>query len=98
MKKFFPLAAFWESAAKSRELLGKYGIDVDTAANGIPLGHPNPHGQTHTRAFNDGVFSRLSSLESEMIGDGYGARVIRSALLKTLRAIGRQVLGGDFDV
>lgn len=58
----------WESAVKSRNLLAKYGIDIDTAANGIPLGHPNPHGKTHTRAFNDGVFGRLSNLENNMIG------------------------------
>jgi RHS repeat-associated protein len=34
-----------------RGLLNQYGVDVNEAANGIPLGHPRPHNFTHTNAF-----------------------------------------------
>lgn len=88
----------WESAAKSRGILETFGIDIDDAANGIPLGHPNPHGQTHTRDFNDRVFNRLNTLVESMLGDGASSASIKSALLSTLRAIGQQVLGGDYNI
>ena len=88
----------WMSAKDSRNLLNKYDIDVDTAANGIPLGHPSPHNFTHTRDFNDRVNSRLHNVENRTRNNGYGKKAIRRSLQSELRAIGRQVLGGDYNV
>ncbi|MBR1432474.1 MAG: AHH domain-containing protein [Ruminococcus sp.] len=86
----------WENAANSRGILATYDIDIDDAANGIPLGHPNPHGQTHTKAFHDGVYNRLSGVVNSMEGEDFMS--IRTALLDTLRAIGNQVLGGNYNI
>ena len=88
----------WMSAKDSRNLLNKYDIDVDTAANGIPLGHSSPHNFTHTRDFNDRVNSRLHNVENRTRNNGYGKKAIRRSLQSELRAIGRQVLGGDYNV
>ncbi len=38
-------------AADTRALLEKYGVDINDAANGIPLGHPRPHNFTHRKDF-----------------------------------------------
>jgi hypothetical protein len=35
-----------------------YGININDAANGIPLGHPRPHNITHTREFHAMVNER----------------------------------------
>ena len=81
----------WKLAKDSRELLNKYGINVNDAANGIPLGHPKPHNKTHTAEFHRMVNERLKAVESRMKKQGYGKKAIRSALRKELRKIGREV-------
>ncbi len=86
----------WENAAKSRALLELFGIDVDDAANGVPLGHPNPHGKTHTRDFHTRVYNRLSKVVKDL--EGSDNNTIKNALLSTLRAIGKQVVGGNYNV
>lgn len=80
----------WQAAASSRELLEKYGININDAANGIPLGHPVPHNITHTRAFHEMVNKRLNSVVQSL--PNAGAKKIRSALRKELRSIGSEVL------
>jgi hypothetical protein len=88
----------WENAAKSRDILDLYDISVDDAANGIPLGHPNPHGQTHTREFHTRVYERLLEVLDESKDQGKDFDGIRNALLSKLRYIGNQVLGGNYIV
>jgi hypothetical protein len=83
----------WASGARSRELLARYDIGVNDAANGIPIGHPRPHSSMHTREFLQSVESRLKAVESGMLEQGYGHRAIRSALRRELRVIGRETLG-----
>ena len=80
----------WEAAADSRKLLSKYNIDINDAANGIPLGHPRPHNLTHNKGFHEMVNSRLYLVENNMLRKGYGKKAIRSALRKTLRNIGKE--------
>lgn len=45
----------------------KYDIDINDAANGIPLGHPRPHNLTHNRAFHENVNARLHTVETDML-------------------------------
>ena len=82
----------WAPAARSRDLLAKYDIGINDAANGIPLGHPRPHNVTHTRDFHTQVEQRLLGVEQRMQQQGYGHRATRSALRRELRAIGNEVL------
>ena len=82
----------WAPAAQSRALLNRYGIKINDGANGIPVGHPNPHGRMHTGAYNQKVYDRLSGVEQSMRSQGYGRRAIRSALRRELRAIGKEPL------
>ncbi len=84
----------WASAADSRNLLAKYNIDINDAANGIPLGHPRPHNLTHNRAFHEKVNGRLHSVETNMLNNGYGRKSIRSALRNELRSIGKEFENG----
>ena len=65
----------------------KVWISVNDAANGIPLGHPNPHGKTHTRDFNTRVYKRLKTLEDTMKSKGSNDSEIKDALLNKLREI-----------
>ena len=78
-------------ASDSRKLLAKYDIDINDAANGIPLGHPRPHNLTHTRIFHEMVNDRLYGVESNMLSSGYGRKAIRSGLRRELRAIGKEI-------
>ena len=84
----------WKSAADSRKLLSKYDIDINDAANGLPLGHPRQHNLTHNRNFHEQVNSRLHSVETNMINNGYGRKAIRSALRQELRKIGKEFENG----
>ncbi|MCM1184847.1 MAG: AHH domain-containing protein [Roseburia sp.] len=79
----------WAAADDSRKILAQYDIGINDAANGIPLGHPNPHSRTHTRIFHERVYARLFSLKTNMSDSGYGRNAIRSALRNELRNIGR---------
>ena len=72
----------------------KYDIDINDAANGIPLGHPRPHNTTHNRKFHEMVNTRLYSVEKNMLKKGYGKKAIRSALRRELRNIGKEVETG----
>jgi len=82
----------WAPAVESRAILEKYRININDAANGIPLGHPTPHNITHIGSFHVEVLKNLQDVESKMIKSGYGAKAIRSALRKELRSIGKEVL------
>jgi len=83
----------WAAAVRSREILAKYRIGINDAANGIPIGTPRPHNTMHTRAFNEMVESRLNSVVDGMTGR-YGHKAIRAALRRELRSIGRETLTG----
>jgi len=83
-----------EAAAHSRKLLDKYNIDINDAANGIPLGHPRLHNLTHNRAFHEKVNSKLHSVETNMLNNGYGRKATRSALGNELRKIGKEFENG----
>ncbi|WP_338598503.1 DUF6531 domain-containing protein [Saccharopolyspora sp. SCSIO 74807] len=74
-----------------RALLQRYGVDINDAANGIPLGHHRPHNYTHSNAFLGRLQVHLEGLVEQRTADGYGARAIRTALRGELRSIGRQV-------
>ncbi|MGW1559473.1 DUF6531 domain-containing protein [Streptomyces sp. NPDC002144] len=78
-------------AAQARALLEKYGVDINDAANGVPLGHPRPHNFTHRKMFLTRLNGHLNLTVDRMTAAGYGARAIRSALRGELRSIGQQV-------
>ncbi|MEU0387512.1 DUF6531 domain-containing protein [Streptomyces chartreusis] len=78
-------------AAESRALLERYGVDINDAVNGIPLGHPRPHNFTHRKPFLLRLNTHLETTVDRMTAAGYGARAIRSALRSELRSIGQQV-------
>ena len=61
-------------SVESRSLLGKYNIDINDAANGIPIGHPTPHGFMHTQSFHSYVKERLYSVEKKMHLSGMGKK------------------------
>ncbi|OOM11653.1 RHS repeat-associated core domain-containing protein [Clostridium saccharobutylicum] len=82
----------WAKAADSRKILDKYGININDAANGIPLGHPRPHNITHRAGFHEIVNTRLTSVVNNMTSLNYGRKAIRSALRKEIRKIGRETL------
>ena len=75
-------------AVESREILAKYGVHINDAANGIPVGHPRPHNEMHNGRFHSMVRDRLSGVVETMRLAGYGRNAIRGALRKTLRSIG----------
>ncbi|WP_411091195.1 DUF6531 domain-containing protein [Streptomyces sp. 049-1] len=86
-------AGHWVPGARSRELLERYGVDVNDAANGIPLGHPSPHNYTHREPFLRRVNQHLEQVVRDGVDQGMGARAIRAQLRRELRGIGRQVEG-----
>ena len=86
----------WQSAARSRAILYRYGIDINDAANGIPIGHPRPHNTMHTGRFNRSVEARLKGVVQSMSDQGYGHRATRQALRTELRSIGQEILSGSF--
>lgn len=82
----------WSIAADSRNLLDRYGVYINDAANGIPLGQPRPHNTAHTGDFHTMVNGRLHSIVDNMKSSGYGRKAIRSSLRKELRKIGNEIL------
>ena len=82
----------YSAAKESRKLLSKYGININDAANGIPVGNTRPHNEMHTNSFHDNVRNRLTDVEKKMIDKGYGKKAIRSSLRKELRSIGNEFL------
>jgi RHS repeat-associated protein len=81
----------WAPAVRAREILARNNIGLNDADNGIPIGHPNPHGTMHTKEFIAAVDSRLVALETKMLEQGHNARAIELALRQELRAIGEGV-------
>ncbi|MDJ0464419.1 DUF6531 domain-containing protein [Streptomyces sp. H27-C3] len=81
----------WAPGANSRALLDRYGVNINDAANGIPLGHPSPHNFTHRRDFLQRVDNHLQQVAADRAADGFGNRAIRTELRRELRSIGRQV-------
>ncbi|MFE0723772.1 RHS repeat-associated core domain-containing protein [Streptomyces rochei] len=86
-------AGHWVPGARSRALLERYGVDVNDAANGIPLGHPSPHNYTHREPFLRRVNQHLEQVVRDGVDQGMGVRAIRAQLRRELRGIGRQVEG-----
>ena len=84
----------WAKGAESRALLERYGVNVNDAANGARLGHPRPHNQTHTGAFQNSTNARLNTVRDSMQEAGRGGKAIRKGLRQELRSIGRE-LGGQ---
>ncbi|WP_052850108.1 DUF6531 domain-containing protein, partial [Streptomyces avicenniae] len=78
-------------APAMRRLLSRYNIDINDAANGIPLGHPTPHNFTHTNRFLSRLDLRLRHIERRGRLTGRGARGIRADIRRELRSVGRQV-------
>jgi RHS repeat-associated protein len=80
----------WAAAADSRDILSAYDIEINDAANGVPVDHPRPHNRMHTRKFHMDVKARLTAVVDRMSAAGYGHRATRSALRRELRQIGRE--------
>jgi len=80
----------WAAAADSRDILSAYDIEINDAANGVPVDHPRPHNKMHTRKFHMDVKARLTAVVDRMSAAGYGHRATRSALRRELRQIGRE--------
>ena len=81
----------WAIGADSRKVLNRNGVKINEAANGVPIGHPNPHGTMHTEDFLRGVNSRLHQIEDRMLSAGYNRKQIGDALRKELTSIGRKL-------
>ncbi|MFE1437859.1 RHS repeat-associated core domain-containing protein [Streptomyces sp. NPDC058739] len=84
-------AGHWVPGARSRQILDRDNVDINDAANGIPLGHPTPHNFTHREAFLQRVNQHLDALVQHRTARGFGDRAIRTELRRELRSIGRQV-------
>ncbi|CAM5450108.1 RHS repeat-associated core domain-containing protein [Streptomyces hirsutus] len=85
-------AGHWVPGARSRALLERYGVDVNDAANGIPLGHPAPHNYTHREPFLRRVNQHLEQVVRDGVDQGMGVRAIRAQLRREpARAVGAQV-------
>ncbi|OXI38581.1 RHS repeat-associated core domain-containing protein [Burkholderia aenigmatica] len=78
----------WASSVESRSILATYGVHINDAANGIPIGHPRPHNSMHNRNFHEGLRDRLKSIVKDMRDAGYGRNAIRGALRRELRRTG----------
>jgi hypothetical protein len=83
----------WAKGAESRALLERYGVNINDAANGARLGHPRPHNQTHTGAFQNSTNARLNGVRDSMLEAGRGGKAIRKGLRQELRSIGRELEG-----
>jgi RHS repeat-associated protein len=81
----------WAFGAKSRDLLDAHGVDINDAANGIPLGHPTPHNYTHRGGFHEKVYRDLEQVVSRGQARGLDTNAIGGLLRDRLRSIGRQV-------
>ncbi|HST86414.1 MAG TPA: RHS repeat-associated core domain-containing protein, partial [Kineosporiaceae bacterium] len=81
----------WAPAAQARKLLARYGVDINTAENGMRLNHPIPHNFTHRGPFHIRVRDNLSNLASSMSAAGHTKKQIGAALKQRLADIGQQV-------
>ncbi|WP_192893882.1 RHS repeat-associated core domain-containing protein, partial [Morganella morganii] len=82
----------WASAVESRDILAKYGVHINDPANGVPIGHPRPHNEMHTKSFHDALRDRLKGIVNKMKLKGYGKKAIRGAIRKELRNTGKCAL------
>ncbi|MEV1008513.1 DUF6531 domain-containing protein [Streptomyces sp. NPDC049881] len=74
-----------------RNLLARYNVDIDEAANGIPLGHPRPHNFTHRGPFLDRLHAHLDNFERNQLALGRSTAEIGDMLRIELRRVGDQV-------
>ncbi|MEU0264799.1 RHS repeat-associated core domain-containing protein [Nocardioides sp. NPDC006303] len=81
----------WAPGARARQMLHYYGVDINGAANGLPLGHPSPHNYTHRGNFLTRVEQSLLQIESAGIRRGASVDQIGTAMENQLRVIGRAV-------
>ncbi|MFJ9703570.1 DUF6531 domain-containing protein, partial [Streptomyces sp. NPDC101234] len=77
--------------ADSRAILSRYGVDIDEAANGIPLGHARPHNFTHTDAFLQRLNQHLTAVERRGITAGLSKTKMADLIRSELRTVGQQV-------
>ncbi|WP_432188859.1 RHS repeat-associated core domain-containing protein [Streptomyces sp. Tue6028] len=77
--------------ADSRAILARYGVDIDEAANGIPLGHPRPHNFTHRNPFLLRLNEHLRDTEAAGLAAGLNNAQIGNSIRAELRTIGREV-------
>ncbi|GAA3891550.1 DUF6531 domain-containing protein [Streptomyces sedi] len=78
-------------APNMRALLSRYNIDVNEAANGVPLNHPRPHNYTHTNAYLNRLDTHLQNFEQTRIAQGINQTQIAADLRAELRRIGSEV-------
>ncbi|MBC9248496.1 AHH domain-containing protein [Paracoccus sp. 11-3] len=72
------------------KILDSYGIDINDAANGIPIGHPRPHNYMHTAKCHVMVNNRPTKIVDSMTANGKSPTEIKAALLQELRVIGNE--------
>ncbi|MEU2621085.1 DUF6531 domain-containing protein [Streptomyces sp. NPDC007157] len=77
--------------ADSRAILSRYGVDIDEAANGIPLGHARPHNFTHTDAFLLRLNQHLTDVEAQGLAAGLSKAKMGDLIRSELRTVGQQV-------
>ncbi|WP_147450800.1 DUF6531 domain-containing protein [Streptomyces hoynatensis] len=79
------------NAASTRNLLRRYGVDINEAANGIVLRHPRPHNFTHRTAYLNRLDQHLQNFVANRVALNYTNAAIRQDLRSELRRIGRQI-------
>ncbi|MFE5027970.1 RHS repeat-associated core domain-containing protein [Streptomyces sp. NPDC056656] len=82
----------WAPGARSRQLLQQYGVDINTANNGIPLNHPTPHNYTHRGAFMNRLDTHLQTHVQLLVANGKTNTEIADSLRSELGTIGAQIL------
>ncbi|GAA3087543.1 DUF6531 domain-containing protein [Streptomyces rectiviolaceus] len=78
-------------AVDSRNLLKRYNVDINDAANGIPLGHAKPHNFTHRDKFLIRLNQHLVATERIGLAQGHSVAKIGDSIRQELRSIGKQV-------
>ncbi|MFI6007975.1 DUF6531 domain-containing protein [Streptomyces sp. NPDC051243] len=81
----------WAPGKRARDLLQQYGVDINDAANGIPLDHPTPHNYTHRGAYLTRLDAHLQTVVNDLITQGHSTQSIGNALRSELRSIGSAV-------
>ncbi|MDT0269028.1 DUF6531 domain-containing protein [Streptomyces sp. DSM 44915] len=79
------------NAPNMRALLNRYNIDINEAANGIPLGHSRPHNYTHTNVYLNRLDSHLQQFVATRVSLNVSPAQITADLRTELRSIGRQI-------
>jgi RHS repeat-associated protein len=81
----------WAPGARARGLLQQYGVDINDAANGIPLNHPTPHNYTHRGAYMQRLDAHLNDFVADLRTDGHSNQSVGTELRSELRRIGSAV-------